>query len=350
MTKFKLVLPSLATALSLSAAMLLCGCAEAEISYPLSAYTNHPVGDAIAQYLSEQDALTFPDEDMEEALSQFGVEVVSAETLRERLGDEAEAVLGEHCTYLYTEREFTTHGDTLLSPAVYVISADENRYFTQAFTPENPGGARWDSYYVSVHDILSRQYLPAEDGGYDCIALSDFAFVRVYCTDHYIFPAGHRNMRLTSMTPSPPCSKTSVSEKICGCKRRRSSSAAWRSAPSLSRAAENDRKKIASSAKNLQFYYNFVRIFLHLFATMDADGRVRRPSARSATAPCTSSSRRGGPRMKAAAPPRCLGASSQRRSHFAWARSFLYMRRPFLAISGDFSIKVLTNPPESITI
>ena len=191
MTKFKLVLPSLATALSLSAAMLLCGCAEAEISYPLSAYTNHPVGDAIAQYLSEQDALTFPDEDMEEALSQFGVEVVSAETLRERLGDEAEAVLGEHCTYLYTEREFTTHGDTLLSPAVYVISADENRYFTPTFTPENPGGARWDSYYVSVHDILSRQYLPAEDGGYDCIALSDFAFVRVYCTEHYIFPAGH---------------------------------------------------------------------------------------------------------------------------------------------------------------
>ena len=69
--------------------------------------------------------------------------------------------------------------------------AVENRYFTQAFTPENPGGARWDSYYVSVHDILSRQDLPAEDGGYDCIALSDFAFVRVYCTEHYIFPAGH---------------------------------------------------------------------------------------------------------------------------------------------------------------
>ena len=191
MTKFKLVLPSLATALPLSAALIFSGCAT-ETVYPLSAYTNHPVGDAIAQYLSEQDALTFPDEGMEDALSQFGVEVVSEETLRERLGDEAEAVLGEHCTYLYTEREFTTqYGDTLLSPAVYVISADEDRWFTQTFTPENSDGARWDSYYVSVHDILSWQYLPAEDGGYDCIALSDFAFVRVYCTEHYIFPAGH---------------------------------------------------------------------------------------------------------------------------------------------------------------
>ena len=189
------------TAVPAFAALLLCGCAEAEISYPLSAYTNHPVGDAIAQYLSEHDALIFPDEGMRDALSQFGVEVVSEETLRERLGDEAEAVLGEDCTYLYAEREFTdADGLPLLSPAVYVISADEDRRLPASFSPEHQDGTRWDEYHVIVYDILSWQYLPADNGGYDCVALSDFAFASISCTEFFISSPGHIDSTLTKYT------------------------------------------------------------------------------------------------------------------------------------------------------
>ena len=169
---------------------LLCSCTEAEISYPLSAYINHPIGDAITQYLSEQDAFTFPDESIEETLSEFGVEVVSKTTLRKRLGDEAEAVFGEYCTYLYVEREFTDEeGIPLLSPAVYVISTDEDRRFTASFSPEHPDGTRWNEYHATVYDILSWQYLPSDGGGYDCVALSNFAYARISCIEFFIsFP------------------------------------------------------------------------------------------------------------------------------------------------------------------
>ena len=65
------------TAVPAFAALLLCGCAEAEISYPLSAYPHHPVGAAIAQYLSEHDALLFPARARADPLSPFAVFLLS---------------------------------------------------------------------------------------------------------------------------------------------------------------------------------------------------------------------------------------------------------------------------------
>ena len=185
--------PVFVTTIFVASAIALSACAG-ETNYPVSAYMDHPIGDAIVSYMQGKDgSYIFPDPDIGTALTQLGVEVVSEETLREKLGDEADALFNEPCTYLYTEQTVPMqNGLSVSSPIVFVISAADNRRFIESFRrSEILGGSRWESFFICIYEILSWQFLPSEkNNGYDLVALSELVFADIFCTEHYFSSPG----------------------------------------------------------------------------------------------------------------------------------------------------------------
>ena len=78
-------------AAALSAALLLCGCAT---EYPAEAYENHPVSDALAQYVADNAGDTGSIQFDDEILQQTNLQFFDEEALRSALGDEAERRIG----------------------------------------------------------------------------------------------------------------------------------------------------------------------------------------------------------------------------------------------------------------
>lgn len=101
-------------AATLSAALLLCGCTT---EYPAEAYENHPVSDALAQYVADNAGDTGSIQFDDAILQQTNLQFFDEEALRSALGDEAERCIGTARRYLYGERTFTQDGGTSARPS-----------------------------------------------------------------------------------------------------------------------------------------------------------------------------------------------------------------------------------------
>ena len=193
---------ALFTGIILSAALGISACAG-ETNYPFSSYLDHPVGDKIAAYLEDTFLTETPRtaESMRSALAEAGLQLTTEEELSAILGEAAAPIFGDDRNYFYTERTFKAqNGQEIVSPAVYVYGTGEDLRFTEYIRGETDG-TTWDSFDCSVYDVLSFQFLPAENGtGYECIARSDFAFAEVIYAEHGVEYNGQSSDPVTTYT------------------------------------------------------------------------------------------------------------------------------------------------------
>ena len=205
-------------AAALSAALLLCGCAA---EYPAEAYENHPVSDALAQYVAENAGDTGSIQFDDAIFEQTRLRSVDEAALRNALGDEAERCIGTARRYLHGERTFTEDGGTVSAPIVYVFGIRDDLQFDEEFPGsedfiQEPPALFAIEYEVSVFEVLSFQFLEQENGALDLIACSNFAVARIKRTYHDIMGDAERPSESYTLTQFGPYVDDAITPYLAG--------------------------------------------------------------------------------------------------------------------------------------